>query len=502
MKILSAAQIRELDAYTITHEPITSIDLMERAAMTFVDWFLGRFPNRDHPVLIFCGMGNNGGDGLAVARMLHYAFYEVQVYLCQTSAKESDNFKQNKSKLPDFDSIPIVEIPENGSLSPLPPSGILIDAIFGTGLSRPINPYWTSVLEHLNRFSGTKIAIDLPAGLNPDACTKNKTFCVNYTFSFEFPKLAFFMPENAERVGEWHFASIGLEADFIEQVSVEHFYLTPADVQAEVKARDRFAHKGNFGHALLIAGSQGMMGAALLSGRALLRSGAGLLTIHAPSCGYPILQMGLPEAMVSSDRHQFNFSELPDLQKYSAIGVGCGLGQKDFSVRGMDELLSGVGAKPLVIDADALNIIAEQAWQKRIPAGAILSPHPKEFSRLFGESSDDFARLERLRGAAQDLGIYIILKGANSAIALPDGKIWFNSTGNPGMATAGSGDVLTGILCSLLAQGYTAEQACKLGVYLHGLAGDLAAEKLGHEALLASDIIDQIGAAFLFLKNA
>ncbi|WP_373552298.1 NAD(P)H-hydrate dehydratase [Haliscomenobacter sp.] len=502
MKILSSAQIRELDAYTIAHEPISSIDLMERAATSFVDWFMAKFPQEDSPICIFCGPGNNGGDGLAIARMLSYAFYEVELYLCAISPKQSADFQTNLKNLPQFESIPITELSEGDPLPPLPPSGILIDALLGTGISRPLEGYWADFVQHLSQFAGTKIAVDLPSGLNADSSTNNKTFCADYTFSFEFPKLAFLLPENDSRVGEWAYASIGLHPEKIQELDTHNFYLQQADVQTWVKKRSRYAHKGLYGHALLIAGSQGMMGAALLSGRAILRSGTGLLTIHAPACGYPILQMGLPEAMVSSDRHQFNFSEMPELGKYSAVGIGCGLGNKDFSIRGLDEFLGAIGQKPLVIDADALNIIAQQKWQQRIPRGAILSPHPKEFSRLFGDAPDDFARLDLLRETAVKYGLYIIRKGAHTAIALPDGQIWFNSSGNPGMATGGSGDVLTGILTGLLAQGYDAAQTCKLGVYLHGLAGDIAATKLGHEALLASDIVDHIGVAFQFLKKS
>lgn len=503
MKIPNAAQIRELDAYTIAQEPIASIDLMERAARAFIQWFEVKFPSHfpPTPVYIFCGPGNNGGDGLAIARMLNYAFYEVEVFICNLGAHQSPDFQTNLKRLPDFQSVPITEISAGAPLPSLSASGIIIDAILGTGASRPLGPYWAGLVQHLSQHPGIKVSVDLPTGLNADASSINPTFCADYTFSFEFPKLAFLMPENEQRVGDWTWASIGLHPEGIAAMPTNNFYLEEKDVQPFVKNRNRHAHKGLFGHALLIAGSQGMMGAALLSGRALLRSGTGLLTIHAPACGYPILQMGLPEAMVSSDRHQFNFSELPDLSKYSAVGVGCGLGNKDFSIRALDELLSAIGQKPLVLDADALNIIAAQAWQNRIPAGAILSPHPKEFSRLFGDAPNDFARLELQREVAVKYSLYLIRKGAHTAIALPDGRIWFNSTGNPGMATAGSGDVLTGILTGLLAQGYTAEQSCQLGVYLHGLAGDLAAQQLGHEALLASDIVDQIGSAFQFIKK-
>ncbi|AEE47976.1 bifunctional ADP-dependent NAD(P)H-hydrate dehydratase/NAD(P)H-hydrate epimerase [Haliscomenobacter hydrossis] len=502
MKILNATQIRELDAYTIARETIASIDLMERAAETFCSWFVEQFPDQNVPVHIFCGPGNNGGDGLAVARMLHYAFYEVKLYICHLSPNKSADFQKNIEQLPKFEAISLQDISEGSVLPPLPPQGIIIDALLGTGASRPIEGYWAVFINNLSQYSGIKIAIDLPSGLQADKNTTGTTFCADYTFSFELPKLAFMLPENESRVGEWTFASIGLDKNFIQNAETPFHYLTLNDLGGVLKLRMRHAHKGQFGHALLIAGSQGMMGAALLSGRAALRSGTGLLTIHTPSCGYSILQMGLPEAMVSSDRHQFNFSELPEMSKYTAIGIGCGLGTKDFSIRGLDELLGAIGQKPLVLDADALNIIAQQNWQNRIPRGAIISPHPKEFTRLFGTAPDDFAGLELLRASAIKYGLYIIRKGANTAIALPDGQVWFNSSGNPGMATGGSGDVLTGVLTGLLAQGYTAEQACKLGVFLHGLAGDLAAESLGHEALLASDIVDHLGKAFQLLKKS
>jgi ADP-dependent NAD(P)H-hydrate dehydratase / NAD(P)H-hydrate epimerase len=498
MKILSALQIRDWDAYTIQHEPIASIELMERASTVFCDWFQGKFPAgpSTSTVHIFCGPGNNGGDGLAVARILNRRFYAVKVYRCHLSEQFSQDHLVNLQRLPQHNEVPVLDLPENAALPKIPAEDILIDAILGTGLNRPLSAYWGSLLQHFSQHPGPKIAIDTPSGLNADGKTTGPTFYADYTLSFEVPKLAFLLPDNEPTVGEWKIESIGLHPGFLAEAATPYYYIDEKLLHGVLKKRPRHAHKGLFGHALLIAGSYGMVGAALLSGRATLRSGAGLLTIHAPSCAYPILQMGLPEAMASVDRHQFNFSEFPPMDKYAAVGIGSGLGQKEHSVRALEDFLREIGQKPLVIDADALNIIAAQGWQHRLPQGCIITPHPKEFARLFGQTKDDFETLQVQQEKSKEHGIFIIRKGAFTTLSTPDGRVFFNSTGNPGMATAGSGDVLTGVLTGLLAQGYDTEMAASLGIYLHGLAGDLAAESLGHEALLAGDIVDKLGRAF------
>jgi ADP-dependent NAD(P)H-hydrate dehydratase / NAD(P)H-hydrate epimerase len=498
MKILNAQQIRDWDAYTIQHEPIASIELMERASNAFCDWLQNKFP--PHPstpiIHIFCGPGNNGGDGLAVARILGQRFYDVKVYRCHLSEGFSADHLTNLERLPKYDKIPVLDLFENDVFPNIPSHEIVIDAILGTGINRPLDGYWGKFLTHLSAHPGPKIAIDTPSGLNVDGKTTGPCFHADYTLSFELPKLAFLLPDNEPAVGNWEIRSIGLHPDYLNKVSTPYYYIDEKLLQGVLKKRPRHAHKGLFGHALLIAGSYGMVGAALLSGRAILRSGAGLLTIHAPSCAYPILQMGLPEAMVSVDRHQFNFSEFPPLDKYAAVGIGSGLGQKEHSLRPLEDFLREIAQKPLVVDADALNIIAAQGWQYRLPQGCIITPHPKEFTRLFGQTSNDFETLQLQQQKSSEHSIFIIRKGAFTVLTTPDGKVYFNSTGNPGMATAGSGDVLTGVLTGLLAQGYAPETAACLGIYLHGLAGDLAAESLGHEALLAGDIVDKLGRAF------
>jgi ADP-dependent NAD(P)H-hydrate dehydratase / NAD(P)H-hydrate epimerase len=496
MKILLAPQIRALDEYTIQHEPIASIDLMERAAQAFTLWFIEQYPDTGRPIHIFCGPGNNGGDGLAVARMLHQRFYEVNIHLCQISPQVSADFRLNRERLPAFEGIGLQGIAVGDVLPVLPQGAIVIDAIFGSGLSRPVEGYWAELLAWLNAQPVARVAIDIPSGLFADAPSKGAVFQADRTLSFELPKLAFFFPENAAAVGQWAVRSIGLHPGGLAAAETPYHYLDEALAKPLLKMRAKYGHKGTYGHALLVMGSYGKMGAAILASRACLRAGAGLVTAHIPRCGYEIMQIGVPEAMASIDRHQYYLSELPPLEPYSAIAVGCGLDGKKTTRETLLELLRKA-ARPLVLDADALNILSKnREWQQFIPPGSILTPHPREFERLFGSTADGFERNALQRAKAQELGVYILLKGAHTAIATPQSECYFNATGNPGMATGGSGDVLTGIIAGLLAQGYTALEAVLLGAYVHGLAGDLAAAELEHEALIAGDIVQHLGRAF------
>ncbi|MBK6949884.1 MAG: NAD(P)H-hydrate dehydratase [Haliscomenobacter sp.] len=495
MKILLSPQIREADQYTIRQEPIASIDLMERAAAAFVQWFERRFSDTSTGVTIVCGTGNNGGDGLAIARLLCQRFYPVNVILLQIAETLSPDCQVNLQRLPPREAIPVRVLGAGDPLPALPETAILVDAIFGSGLNRPVEGYWAACIEALSNHPGVRISVDLPSGLFADTHSSGAVFRADFTCSFELPKLAFFMPENAPFVGEWEVVPIGLDQSFINQAETPYFYTRKEDVQPLLKRRARFAHKGQFGHALLFCGSYGMMGAAILSSRACLRSGVGLLTVHTPQCGYSILQSTVPEAMAHPDRHELHWTENPSLQGFDAVGAGCGIGKQAATLEALRNLLRQA-SQPLVLDADALNLIAANSLIPLVPKGSILTPHPKEFERMFGPSSNDFERLALLREQAVNLGCVIALKGAFTEVCSPEGEVWFNGSGNPGMATAGSGDVLTGILTGLLAQGYPAWEAARLGVFLHGLAGDLAAERLGHNALLAGDLVDHLGYAF------
>ena len=492
MKILNAEQIRALDAHTIKNEPISSIDLMERASQAFVNWFTNCF-DVSKSISIFCGKGNNGGDGLAIARLLNGKGFQVRVFVIEYTEKGSDDFKQNLERLEG--NLQVQSIYESHAMPELNNDQIIFDALLGSGLSRQVTGLLGEVIQHINAATGTIISIDIASGLYVDKPNEKTDIIVkpDHTVTFQLPKLAFMMPQNAEFTGDWHVVDIGLDEGAIEETLTPYYYTDKFAGQALAKKREKFSHKGTFGHALIFAGSYGKMGAAVLSSKACLHSGAGLLTVHIAECGYEILQISLPEAMLSVDRNQRNITEFPNLDSYSAIGIGPGIGQEPLTVRILDELLDQIKA-PLIMDADALNILSKHPdLLEKLPAKTILSPHPKEFQRLAGESENEFERLELARNFAKKHNVIIILKGAYTAVILTNGDVHFNSTGNAGMATGGSGDVLTGILTALLAQKYSPEDAAIFGVYQHGLAGDRAAERKTKTAMIASDIIENLG---------
>lgn len=502
MKILSAEEIRLWDQYTIQNEPISSIDLMERAAIACVEWLLKKYP--DAPSFgIFCGKGNNGGDGLAIARLLMEKGFSVTIHILEFGHKGTEDFQTNLARLHQFPNADIHFVQSAQNFHHFPPGQIVIDALFGSGLNRGIEGVTTQLVEHINASGCEIISVDIPSGLFTDHSSKgNLSVQANHTLSFQCLKPAFLFPENDKATGEIQILDIGLHHDFYKSLNSRFELLDDTIIHSIHKPRNRFAHKGHYGHALLVAGSYGKIGAAVLSAKACLRSGAGLLTCHIPSCGYSILQTAVPEAMVMTDfNSSFNTKLEDDLMKYEGIGVGPGIGTASETKMMLREIFDTY-RNPVVLDADALNIIASQKdLLNLVPVGSILTPHPKEFERLFGEAANDFDRVRLALEKAKELSSIIILKGHHTFIATPDGRGFFNSTGNPGMATPGSGDVLTGILTGLLAQGYSSSETAVLGVYLHGLAGDLAAKELSMEALLAGDIINFLGNAFRFLQQ-
>ncbi|MBI1223928.1 MAG: NAD(P)H-hydrate dehydratase [Bacteroidetes bacterium] len=503
MKIINTAQIRNLDKATIRSEGLDSHDLMERASNVFCNWFSKQFSDRNKKVYVLCGTGNNGGDGLAISRLLAANYYEVFPITLQIGhTKSADNLK-NLELLSLTSTHTPLEVLENDEFPVFSTGSILIDAVFGSGLNKPVAGYWASFFEKVNALDVIRVAVDIPSGMFADQHTDGISINADWTFSFEMPKLAFFFAENQHRLGNWIFGSIGLDKVYMANEPTTNFMLDKKMLKPLLRTRLRHDHKGSFGHALLVAGSYGKIGAAILAARSCLRSGAGLVTIHAPKCGYEILQIAIPEAMVSVDEHQFAISSLhEELNKYRAVGIGCGIGTNELTATALASILRKTTA-PVVLDADALNLLAGHPnFFQLLPKGSILTPHLREFERMFGTSTNDFERNDLQVRKAQELGVYLILKGANTSIACPDGCCFFNNTGNPGMATGGSGDVLTGILTGLLAQGYSPLHACQLGVYLHGLAGDLAMDEMQQEALLAGDITSHLGQAFKQLKSA
>ena len=497
MEIFSAEQIRAWDEYTMQHEPIASIDLMERAAASCFSW-LEKAGYSGRNFSIYCGKGNNGGDGLALARMLSALEGAVTVYILEFGHIGTDDFQANLARLhPTPVEVRFIQGEEH--FHPVPPGEVLIDALFGSGLNRKLEGVTSQLVEHLNRSGNEIISIDLPSGLFVSSTSRGNTVVrATHTLSFQVYKPAFLMPENESWTGEIHILDIGLHPGFLARTNSESELLDPAIIAAIYKPRNSFANKGNFGHALLATGSFGKIGAAVLSGQACLRTGAGLVTILVPACGYTILQTTLPEAMTLTDPDEKIHTSLPDgdLEKYSVIGVGPGLGTDERTVLFLHDLLRQY-RKPMVVDADALNILSTHPdLLPLLPPYSILTPHPKEFERLFGPSTDDYTRLEKAREQAKKLQCIIVLKGHYTYIAMPGGKSYFNSTGNAGMAKGGSGDALTGILTALLGQSYSPGEAAILGVYLHGLAGDLAAREFSQESMLPSDLINNLGKAF------
>lgn len=503
MKIFESKQIAKIDTYTIEHEPISSVDLMERAASILFDWIAAHFPAPQNCKL-FVGPGNNGGDGLALARMLAEKDYVVEVFLVRTGKQLSEDAEVNMQRLKISKKVTLYEMLGIESMPWLFPDDLVIDALFGSGLSRPLEGLALSVVKAINASEAKVVAIDIPSGLMGEDNSRNNYRGIvraDFTLSFQFPKLAFLFPENASFVGDWEVLPIGLHPEIIQSEPSQYKMLNKEFVKSLLMPRKKFDHKGTYGHGLLISGSYGKMGAAILASRASLRSGIGLLTSHIPRFGYEIIQTAVPEAMVSIDRSDIIFTEFPNLSQFNAVAIGPGIDKKQNSFRAMVELLKEVKV-PVVIDADAINIIGEHPELKEhLPLGSIFTPHMKEFERLVGESKDSYTRNCMQRDFAKSHQLTIVLKGAYTGICCPEGTCYFNPTGNPGMATAGSGDVLTGIILSLLSQGYSSHIAAIIGVYLHGLAGDLASVEIGMEALTASDIINFLPKAWLYLKQ-
>ncbi|MCY7350866.1 MAG: NAD(P)H-hydrate dehydratase [Cytophagaceae bacterium] len=502
MKLFTVEQIRAWDAYTMEHEPVSSVDLMERAASALADWLLAAYaPTGELRVggrsYLFCGMGNNGGDGLVVARLLSQAGWPVEVFVVRHAERSSPDFQINLDRFEKIGNVTWVE-PEHPVFPEIPPDSLVIDALLGTGLSRPASGILAEIIGKINASDATVVAVDIASGLFADAPNGPGDPIVRptHTVTFQRPKLAFMQPKLAEFVGQGHVLDIGLSTEFDEKTDTPFFLTDAPEIQRIQKPRSQFSHKGTYGHALLLVGSFGKIGAAVLAARACLRSGVGLLTVQVPGCGYDILQTTAPEAMCLIDPDEQTHTTVPDLAPYQSIGVGPGLGKDEKTAAFLAELLEKAGKAnvPLVVDADALNLLSEDKnLFAKLPPGSLLTPHPKEFERLAGKWANDYEKLALLRDFCQKYRVVVTLKGAYTAIGTPEGEVHFNTTGNPGMATGGTGDVLTGVLTALRAQGYGPVEAAKFGVFQHGLAGDRAVEKRGFSTLIAGDLVEHLG---------
>jgi ADP-dependent NAD(P)H-hydrate dehydratase / NAD(P)H-hydrate epimerase len=500
MRIFSAEQIRAIDAYTIKNEPIASVDLMERAAMALSQWFSEKF-DASAEFVFLAGPGNNGGDAWALARILfHKGFKNIRFYLLSHADKISPDSEINRQRLIEETDIKISTIKKEADFPFLSESEWIVDALFGSGLSRPLDGMAKILVDYINSsFRLGVISIDIPSGLFSEENNGSEDKSIvkaNITLSLQFPKLAFFLSENESYVGNWQVLPIGLHEDIIQTTETLCHFVTKNEIKELVLPKSKFSHKGSNGHALIIAGSYGMMGAAVLATRAALRSGAGLVTAHIPRLGYEIIQTSVPEAITSIDESDLIFTDVTQLDKYSAISIGPGIKTNTNTAEAIKDLLSKVKV-PLIIDADGLNILAENKnLLELLPGNTILTPHPGEFDRLTQKHHSHYQRIQSQIEFSKKHRVIIILKGAHTSISLSDGNLWFNTSGNAGMAKGGSGDVLTGVLSALLAQGYSAKHAGLIAVFIHGLAGDLAFKKKGHFALIPTDIINKLGKAF------
>jgi ADP-dependent NAD(P)H-hydrate dehydratase / NAD(P)H-hydrate epimerase len=500
-KLLTASQIRDWDLYTIQHKPISSLDLMEKAALACVFWLTENFTHHSS-FHILCGKGNNGGDGLSIAYHLAGMGKKVKIGILSQPETGSPDFESNLKRIKNEPNLSWYALNQESLDQHLEANELLVDALLGSGTNRTTSGALAQLIQTINQNPNTVISIDLPSGLSADQWLNNtiyNTIKADITLSLQVPKTSFFYPETGQFTGECIVVDIGLLPSFLPLVDSKTYHVVAQKLSKHLKTREKFAHKGNFGHALLMAGSAGKIGAALLSGQAALRSGVGLLTLAIPNGNAHLVHQSIPEAMVL-ECGPSHLCHLPLLDPYAAIGLGPGIGLEKETQLLIYELLK---ARPerLVVDADALTILAHNKdWISHLPPKTIITPHPKEFDRLFGNFSSNFERIEKQRHIAREFNLVLVLKGAHTSIALPSGELYFNTSGNPGMATGGSGDCLTGLLTALLAQHYEPEVAAVLGVYLHGLASDLALEYESVESLLPSDGISHFGKAFSTLR--
>ena len=498
MKVLSSKQLYEADEVTIAKQNLSSIDLMERASTQIFRWLDNKMQGAQVPIHIFCGIGNNGGDGLALGRLLIENRYKVETYVVNCSDKRSKNFLINYDRIKNVSSSWPKLMTSEADFPQIHPDDIIIDAIFGIGLNRCASGWVKTFIGYLNTSLAFKLSIDIPSGLYANLPIENNEAIIeaDYTLTFQTPKMAFFLPQTGSFTKTFETLDIGLDSEYILNTEGLAELIGKAEIFSFYKSRELFTHKGHYGHSVIIGGSYGKIGAAILAAKACLKTGAGLVTAFVPKCGYLPFQTALPEAMViTGDNDQvienFSFEIKP-----KALAIGMGLGQAKNTETGFKAFLKTQN-EPLLIDADAINLLAKnKTLFKLLPAESILTPHDGELKGLVGIWKDDYDKLEKAKAFSKTYNVILLLKGAYTKTIFHD-NIYINTTGNPGMATAGSGDVLSGVICGLLSQGYSPLEATLFGVYLHGKAGDIAVQIIGHQsALLASDILNALGLAY------
>lgn len=500
MYILSPQQTAKADKATINSKGITSVDLMETAATSCFQWLHNKFQGENINFHVFCGIGNNGGDGLVIARHLHKHNYRVNCYIVNFSDRRTEEFIINYNRLVEIGLNPI-ELNKASDFPKIDANDIVVDAIFGNGLSRNPEGFTKELIQYLNNKKVFVLAIDMPSGLFGDKSVSDTVSVLksSHILTFQTPKIAFLLPENNGYVNTWELIDIGLDQNYIESLNPKTHYTTQADIIPLYKIRNKWDHKGTFGHSLIIGGSYGKMGAVTLASKAALKIGSGLVSAYIPKCGYPILQVSVPEAMVEVDTDDelayFNFKTNP-----TVIGIGPGMGTTDKTAQGFENFIKD-NKLPLVIDADGINLLSKnRILLNYLPKNTVLTPHSKELERLIGPWKNDYEKLEKVSEFSKKYSAIIVIKGAHTVVVQND-QLYFNSTGNPALATGGSGDVLTGIITGLIAQGYEPINAAILGVYLHGSTADIAFPTTGHETFTASTIFDYLASAIIEISS-
>ena len=498
MKIFNSATLRELDKATCRAQEISSVELMERAASAVSYEIISRFlPGKR--IVVIAGPGNNGGDALAVARMLlEQGYRKVEVFLFNVSGKLSHDCEEERKRLITVAGVDFTEITREFTPPYLGKDDVVIDGLFGSGLNQPMQGGFISVARMINESGAFVISIDIPSGLfgewNDDVLRRNVVHA-NLTLAFQTPRLSFFLEDNQICTGEWKLLDLDLDEEAMRKAPADFMLVDTRNVRPLLRKRPLFSSKRDYGSVLLFAGSMGMTGAAVMASRSTLRCGAGLATVHSARCGMPIVQTAVPEVMFEPDRDERFISDMTLNHDHQAVVCGPGIGTSETTADALEGLLANVKC-PLVLDADALNCIsARPHLLELLPPQTVMTPHAGEFDRLFGQHDTAENRLKKAIEVARQYNIVIVLKGHYTATVRPTGRVYFNSSGNPGMATAGAGDVLAGVIGAFMAQGYRPDLAATIGVYIHGLAGDLAAEELGEFGMMAGDISDRLGRA-------
>lgn len=500
MKIFDIEQLAEADRITIEKQKISSDELMERAASLVFKDIHSKLNGAQVPIKVFCGIGNNGGDGLVIGRLLLEQGYEVTVYVVNYSDNRSKDFLLNYDRIKEVNNDWPTLIKGEADFPELSDKDFIIDAMFGIGLNRPLEDWVGKLVEHINSSKAFIVAIDMPSGLFGDKIPSenDQVIKANVTITFQSPKLIFFLPQAAEYIGDMQVIDIGLDRQYLSETIVNTQLIGKPEAKLLYTPRKSFAHKGDFGHSLIVGGSYGKIGSISLTARATLRTGAGLVTVYSPKCGYQILQTAIPEAMVLTDEKEEMLAKIDFDLSPDVICFGMGAGTAKETINAFKDLLKKTN-NPMVIDADGINILSkEKELLKDLPENSVLTPHPGELKRLVGKWKDDFDKLEKVKKFSKKFKLIVVIKGAYTITVYKD-DLYVNNSGNPGMATAGSGDVLSGVITSLISQKYEPLIAAVLGVYLHGRTGDILAEELSYQGLIAGDIANNMGRAFLDL---